>query len=328
MATVEDMAGYRPSTDVAWDPAYLDLGRRPAVLRFDELDPRGELPADALLSPVALTLPFPILTGAGVEAARPIVEELARFATGDARSRRLRGLTECSAFFAGMYADPGLLAFLSALAEAELRPHPMWNHRVQLNYPPEDLERAVDVWHYDAVAFDFVMLLTDPVPMRGGTTEYFAGTVAEGQRILDTASTLPEDRVVRIAYPAAGWGFLQQGHQVLHRVAPLEEPYPRVSLVASYSCSDPTWREPSSSSSLTLLRRADGVDTALRQWAAYTASRSAERLARFVDAAPWTGRPLADVRAELRDALEEARRAVDELADPDEGAFVTSVGDG
>src|SRR5262249_40555583 len=158
-----------------WDPRYLGLGPEPAVHTFAEF---GDVPAEVLLSPVAVTEPFRLLSDEGAEVALRIARELERLAATDVRSKRMRGCTYRSRFFDGMYRDPALLSYLGTLAEADLRPHPVGHHRVQLNFAPEELSKAVDVWHYDVVAFDFVMLLTDPRPMKGGNTEFFHGTVA------------------------------------------------------------------------------------------------------------------------------------------------------
>ena len=68
-----------------------------------------------------------------------------------------------------MYSDPRPIEFLSNLAQAELREHPIGHHQVQLNFAPEELSKDVDVWHHDVVAYDFVLLLTDPAQMKGGT---------------------------------------------------------------------------------------------------------------------------------------------------------------
>jgi hypothetical protein len=101
--------------------------------------------------------------------------------------------------------------------------------------------------------------------------------------ILDKQGAIPPGRIGAVGYPAAGWAFLQQGHQVLHRAARLEEPYPRVSLVASYYCADPRFREPTI---LPPLRKADGRDVALVEWAGYAAYRTIERLQAFLASGP------------------------------------------
>lgn len=320
MSAVKNWNDWRPSSDVPWNSDYLDLTTEPVVHEFGEF---GDVSEEVLLSPVAVTEPFAILTDEGAAIARVIADELEAIACADERSKRLRGCGDYSEFFAGMYGDTRLIEFLSDLARADLRPHPMWKHRVQLNFPPDELSRAIDPWHYDVVAFDFVMLLTDPTRMTGGNTEYFRGPVSEGQRLLKQAGTLPKERIVPVKYPAAGWGFLQQGHQVLHRVAPLEGSCRRISMVASYYCADPVFREPTS---LTVVRKIDGVDTALRQWASYAAYRTIAKLDHFLAQRPWPGRTVSEVRAGLSDAIAEAQAALQELDSSHEGEFLSTLG--
>lgn len=309
--------GYQVAeSDVPWDPRYLALGPEPAVHTFDEF---GHAPSEALLSPVAVTEPFRLLSEEGTEVALVIARELEQLAMTDVRSKRMRGCTYRSRFFDGMYGDPALLSYLSKLAQADLRPHPVQHHRVQLNFAPEQLSKAVDVWHYDVVAFDFVTLLTDPEPMKGGNTEFFHGTVAEGEALLRAGGELPAERITPVAYPGAGWAFLQQGHQVLHRVAPLAEPYPRISLVASYYCADPAFREPTI---LPVLRKVDGRETALVEWASYAAYRTKDKLESFLAAQPDFGLPLDELRDRLRACIAEAEQAVSEFDRADEGYFI------
>lgn len=302
--------------DVPWEPRYLQLGERPRSHDFSEL---GDVPDEILLSPVAVTEPFRILSDEGVQVAYEIAKELEQIAPSDERSKRMRGCTYRSRFFDGMYSDPRLLEYLCDVAQADLRPHPIRHHRVQLNFPPEDLSRAIDVWHYDVVSFDFVMLLSDPAGMQGGNTEYFFGTVAEGEAMLLSEGRLPAERIVPVTYPAAGWAFLQQGHQVLHRAAPLLAPWPRVSLVASYYCADASFREPTV---LPVLRKADGREVALVEWANYAAYRTIAKLERFLDEQPDFSLSMDEVRDRLRDCLTEAERAIGEFDSDEEGALV------
>jgi hypothetical protein len=310
-------AGYSLArADVAWEPRFLQLDTAPAVHEFAEF---GTVPDDVLLSPVAITDPFRLLSEEGARVAVEIARELESLAVADVRSKRMRGCTYRSRFFAGMYSDPALLSYLSDLAQADLRPHPIGHHRVQLNFVPEDLGRAVDVWHYDVVSFDIVMLLTEPSLMKGGNTEYFLGTVEEGEAILRQGGRLPAERIVQVAYPGAGWGFLQQGHQVLHRAAPLDEPYPRVSLVASYYCADSRFREPTI---LPPLRVADGRDVALLEWANYAAYRTVAKLQRFLEDQPDFGLEPAEVRDRLQACIAEAEVAIAEFDSLDEGHLI------
>src|SRR2546430_13768273 len=198
--------------DVAWDRRSLRLEPPAGVHTFAEFGHVDD--EEVLLSPVAVTEPFRVLSDEGVAVALEIARGLEEIAVGDARSKRMRGCTYRSRFFDGMYRDPELVSFLAELAQADLREHPVGYHRVQLNFAPEELTRDVDVWHYDVVAYDFVMILTDPAPMKGGNTEFFRGTIEEGMRILSERGELPSERIGKIEYPDPGWAFLQQGHRI------------------------------------------------------------------------------------------------------------------
>ena len=315
-------AGRRPAGvgiaegDVAWDPRYLQLESPSGVHTFAEF---GRVDEEVLLSPVAVTEPFRVLSDEGVAAALEIARGLEKIAVGDARSKRMRGCTYRSRFFDGMYRDPELVSFLASLAQADLREHPVGHHRVQLNFAPDEVTRDVDVWHYDVVAYDFVMLLTDPAAMKGGNTEFFRGTVDEGMAILAEQGTIPPERVGAVGYPGAGWAFLQQGHQVLHRAARLEEPCPRVSLVASYYCADPRFREPTI---LPPLRRVDGQDVALLEWASYAAYRTIERLQAFLASAPDFAAGPEETRRRLAACMVDVTAALEEFDSTDEGFIV------
>ena len=319
---VDTMAGKGPAGmeivagDVPWDCRYLQLERPAEVHTFAQF---GHVDEDVLLSPVAVTEPFRVLSDEGVAVALEISRDLEKIAVGDARSKRMRGCTYRSRFFDGMYRDPELVSFLAELAQAELREHPIGHHQVQLNFAPDEVGRDVDVWHYDVVAYDFVMLLTDPAAMKGGNTEFFQGTVEEGMGILAERGTIPPERIGAVRYPAAGWAFLQQGHQVLHRAARLEQAYPRVSLVASYYCADPRFREPTI---LPPLRRADGRDPALVEWAGYAAYRTVERLRAFLADEPDFAAGPEAARQRLAACLVEVTAALAEFDSADEGFIV------
>jgi hypothetical protein len=123
--------------DVAWDRRYLRLEPPAGVHTFAEF---GQADEDVLLSPVAVTEPFRILSDEGVAVALRVARELEKLAVGDARSKRMRGCTYRSRFFDGMYRDPDLLSFLATLAQANLREHPVGHHQVQLNFAPEETQ--------------------------------------------------------------------------------------------------------------------------------------------------------------------------------------------
>jgi len=299
--------------DVAWNSRYLELKAPAGVHTLEEL---GDKQSDLALSSVALTEPFRILSDEGVALAQAICQELEGEAKGDARSKRLRGCTYRSEFLAGMYADRELLGFLRELSMAPLRVHPIGHHRVQLNFAPEILTKDVDVWHNDVVAYDFVMMVTDPAGMVGGKTEYFLGSVEEGLALLAATKALPPERVRAVDYPGPGWAIFQQGHRVLHRAARLEQPHPRISLVASYYCADSEFREPTI---LPPLRKVDGREIALREWACYAATRTVARLEAFLEDQPDFAMPLDEILGRLRGCQSELAAAIAEFDSTDEG---------
>jgi hypothetical protein len=316
--------GYEPlRSDVPWHARYLELVPPERVWTLDELGPGAA--GDTALSPVAITSPFRLLSDEGVAVLQAVCGELEASASGHERiPKRTRGGVYRSDFLRGFYAEPEVVAFLRGLARAPLEPHPVSHHAIHVNFAPDDLSRHVDQWHRDAVSFDYVMMVNDPRPMKGGRFEYFLGSVEEGRAILERGESLPPERVASPDFPGPGWAVLQQGHRVLHRAARLEERYPRISLVASYWTAHPELDDPTD---LATLLRADGREIALVEWSRYAARVTARKLERFAETGTDWSRPLEEVRDELRAALAAAEDAV-EAFDRDDAGRTISFGDG
>jgi hypothetical protein len=310
--------GYeRVSCDVPWDEDYLELVPPEGVTLLEEWGPDAAGP-DAL-SPVAITSPFRFLTDEGVRILQEICEELKLSATGHERiAKRTRGGIYRSEFLAGMYAEPALVEFLGGLAQVPLVPHPISHHAIHINYAPDELERNVDQWHRDAVAFDYVLMVSDPRPMKGGRFEYFLGPVEEGRDLL-AGPGLPPERVAAPEFPGPGWAVFQQGHRVLHRAARLEERYGRTTIVGSYHAVHPEIADPTD---LATIHKADGREIALVEWARYSALVAARKLERF--AATKTDFSLS--HEELKEALRESVAGVTDALDAfdreDEGRLI------
>jgi hypothetical protein len=321
MATrVTGPPGYEPvRTDVPWESSYVELTPPERVYLLSELAPSAA--GETALSPVAITTPFRFLSDEAVEILQRICTELGETAGGDERiAKRARGGIYRSEFLRGMYSDPEILEFLRGVAQAPLEPHPVSHHAVHINYAPDDLEKNVDQWHHDVVSFDYVLMVNDPRPMKGGRFEYFLGSVEEGKELLLSGERLPPDRVVSPEWPGAGWAVLQQGHRVLHRAAKLEERYPRITLVASYYTPH---REIADPTDLPTLLRADGREIALVEWSRYKAIVAARKLERFAAEDTDFSLPLEDVRDALRACLADAEEAVAAFDSQDEGRLIS-----
>jgi hypothetical protein len=319
--TLTGPPGYgRLETDVPWDPSrHAEHVPPDRVVLLEEWGPEAAGPL--ALSPVAITSPFRLLSDEGVAAMQAICSELEQSAGSDHRiAKRSRGGIYRSEFLRGLYSDRSILEFLEGLARTRLEPHPVSHHSIHINYAPEDLSRNVDQWHRDAVAFDYVLMVTDPRPMKGGRFEYFLGPVEEGRAILEGEQPLPPERVATPEFPGPGWAVFQQGHRVLHRAARLEERYPRVTVVASYWAPHPDVDDPTD---LGTLLRADGREIALVEWSRYAARATARKLERFAETKTDWSLPLPELRDELRRTVALVDEAIEAFDREEEGRLIS-----
>lgn len=197
-------------------------------------------------SPVALTSAFRIFSDEGVAVMSDLTARMksnrnVATATGENRlGSYIRGAGYRSRFIRDFCDCPQWLEFISDLAGVPLGRHSVPAVACGINYAPEDVTRAIDTWHVDSVSFDAVVLLTDPDTFRGGEFQYFEGSKSEGERLLGVAgesgtqAQLPAERVKTMNFPAAGYGFLQQGNKVFHRACRLLAPAERVTLLPSF----------------------------------------------------------------------------------------------
>ncbi len=152
----------------------------------------------------------------------------------------VRGAGYRSKFIKDFCESPELAEHLSSLAGVRLERHSVPAVACGVNYAPEDIRRAIDSWHTDSVAFDIVMLMSDPMQFEGGEFQYFAGTKMEGQDILGISgeeginAELPEDRIVTVPFPKAGYGFMQQGNMIFHRARRLKRKAERITMIPSF----------------------------------------------------------------------------------------------
>jgi len=307
-------------SDVAWDPArHLALEPPERVTLLEEWG--ADAAGPTALSPVAITSPFRLLSDEGVAALQSICAELEQYTTADARTaKQVRGSIYRSEFMRGMYQDESVLAFLRGLAQAPLEPHPVSHHAIHINYAPDELARNVDQWHRDVISFDYVLMVCDPRPMRGGRFEYFLGPVEEGAALLASGEGLPPGRVASPDFPGPGWAVLQQGHRVLHRAARLEERYPRITIVGSYWTVLPDRDDPTD---LETILEVDGPEIAFVEWSRFQARVAAHRLEHFAATKTDFGRPLDELQRELRGIAARLEEAADAFDHPPEGRLIS-----
>lgn len=160
-----------------------------------------------------------------------------------------RGAGYRSKFIKDFCDSPELAEHLSSIANVPLARHSVPAVACGINYAPDDISKAIDTWHVDSVSFDIVMMLSDPATFSGGEFQIFDGTLHEGQQLLDINGEegvggledigapdrkLPEERILTVPFPAAGYGFLQQGNMIFHRACRLLEKAKRMTMIPSF----------------------------------------------------------------------------------------------
>ncbi|MEP3889485.1 MAG: hypothetical protein ABJN69_03400 [Hellea sp.] len=152
----------------------------------------------------------------------------------------VRGAGYRSQFIKDFCDSPELAEHLSSMAKVPLARHSVPAVACGVNYAPKDIRKAVDSWHVDSVAFDIVMMITDPTLLDGGEFQFFHGTKMEGQRLLGIEgeegidTELPLERVITVPFPAAGYGFMQQGNMIFHRACRLNKKAERITMIPSF----------------------------------------------------------------------------------------------
>ncbi len=152
----------------------------------------------------------------------------------------IRGAGYRSKFIKAFCDSPELAEHLSEMAQVKLARHSVPAVACGVNYAPKDLSKAVDTWHTDSVAFDIVIMLSDPKQIMGGEFQYFDGTKMDGQELLGiegeegTDTKLPDERVVTIPFPAGGYGFMQQGNMIFHRARRLIRKAERMTMIPAF----------------------------------------------------------------------------------------------
>ena len=236
----------RLQNEPAFDAArHLALEKPACALSLEDLGYGGDV-IGKCPSPLAVTAPFRIFSAEGLAVVRELAARMKsnrNEASGTGKNRLgsyIRGAGYRSQFVRDFCECRELLDFLSEITGAPLARHTVPAVACGINYAPEDITKAVDTWHVDSVSFDAVILLSDPKSFRGGQFQYFRGTKAEGESLLGgggeagSKAELPPERVIGVDFPAAGFGFVQQGNMVFHRACRLLEKAERMTLLPSF----------------------------------------------------------------------------------------------
>lgn len=238
-----------------FDPAkHLDLGTPETVTSLQELG-YSETDVTTCPSDFGVSSAFKILSDEGLAIMTEICEKMydnrnVSIGTGVNRlGSYVRGAGYRSQFIKDFCDSSELAAHMSEICGVSLARHSVPAVACGVNYAPKDIRKAIDSWHTDSVAFDIVMMMSDPATFEGGEFQYFHGTKMEGRAMLGIEgeegidTELPPDRVITVPFPAAGYGFLQQGNMIFHRACRLKKPAQRMTMIPSFVVTPATVHE-------------------------------------------------------------------------------------
>ncbi len=291
-----------------FDPSvHLQL-EQPDLIRL--LDEFGYTDAEiaATATPVVVTSAFRVLSDEGAAVMLDVARRLEASATSNPRiERTVRSACHRSKWFRDLCISPEVTEHLCGIFGVDIAPHPITSQLGHLNYAPSVLGNAVDKWHHDTLALDYVMMVANPANLDGGDFEYFVGTKSEVAELATRGERPPAGRCVSVEWPGVGHAVAWHGNMVVHRGGPLNVAAERITMVNGYISTD-VFRDGQT-------RHADlfHVDDPMilsAEWARYAAWRAQQRLARLVDDLPAAidrddaARLLATAIADVTDTIE------------------------
>jgi len=304
--------GYSPLSDeVLFDPErHLQLELPAQTASLQELG-YAQAEIDRKATPFAVSTPFRLLSDEGTEIMLDTARRLRQFASnaGDRVACMTRGGCYRSRWLRDLCTSQQVTNHLSTIYGIELAPHAMPSQLGHINYDPPDISKAIDKWHHDTLALDYVMMVTDPNQIEGGGFEYFLGTRDEAAALAAEGKTPPPERVVIPEFPAAGYVIALHGDMVVHRAAPLAAPAERITMVNGYTSMDTSLDEQARNADLLAV---DDPVCVWTEWAKFAAWRSQQQLAALQADLEFTS-DRDRVIEQLESAIADVQRAIDEM---------------
>lgn len=230
---------------------------------------------------VAATSAFRVLSDDGAAVMLDLARRLESFAQANPRiERSVRSGCHRSGWLRDLCVSPEVTEHLCSMYGVDVAPHPITSQLGHLNFAPSAVGDAVDKWHHDTLALDYVMMVADPKMLDGGDFEYFVGTKAEVAAFADRGERPPADRCVSVEWPGPGFAVALHGNMVVHRGGPLRHAGERISMVNGYIATDV--RVDDQTRNVDLFHVDEPV-TLAREWARYAAWRSRRRLDLLID---------------------------------------------
>ena len=309
---------------VKFDPArHLQLEPPESVLRLDDLG-YGPDQIKNCSTDFAVSSAVRLLSDEGVVIMLDVARSLRKYAVNCERIENMvRGGTYQSEFLRDFCMSREVTEFLSEIFGTPVAPHTMPLHLGHLNFAPDDLDRAVDKWHYDTLGLDYVLMLSNPTEIQGGDFQYFLGTRDEAQEFSDKGMPIPEDRAVSPDFPGAGYAIVLHGNMVVHRATRLTQRAERITLVNGYVPLNSQVEDVCRFSDLTLV---DPHHVLFAEWARHKAWLSVGKLHQLIETIPYTD-DRQTITQYLKRAIEDIETAIADINEDNENASMIHYGD-
>lgn len=294
-----------------FDPSiHLELEQPSEIVLLSDLG-YDDAEIERTATPVALSSPFRVLSAEGVEVLLHVARLLRPYArrSGGRIERAVRGGSYRSRWLRDLCTSPAVTEHLSEIYGVDVAPHAMPLQLGHMNYDPSNIDTAIDKWHVDTLALDYVMMVTDPALVDGGRFEYFNGTKHEAEELKMQGRTPPSDRTVQPAFPGPGYAVAMHGNMVVHRAGPMFSPGERITMVNGYVSLDTSIDAQSRSADLITH---DEPHVLFPEWARMAAWRSGDRLEALVAKLGFTPDTDAVIGA-LEFAIEDVQQAIDAM---------------
>lgn len=263
-------------------------------------------------TPVAVTSAFRVLSDEGAVVLLDVARRLETFAKANPRiERSVRSGCHRSKWFRDLCTSPAVTEHFGAIYGMDIAPHPITSQLGHLNYAPSELGAAVDKWHHDTLALDYVMMVADPALLDGGDFEYFVGTKAEVAALAERGERPVADRCVSVEWPGLGCAVALHGNMVVHRGGPLSVAAERITMVNGYISTDVTRDDQTRHQDLF---HVDDPQTLSAEWARYAAWRAQQRLGRLINDLP-IGLDPSDAAERLASAVADVTHTVEGLTE-------------
>jgi hypothetical protein len=150
----------------------------------------------------------------------------------------------------------------------------------------DDLKGLVSAWHYDSYPWVCVLMLSDPVGMKGGETALRTGYGA----------------VVKVPMPGMGYAVMMQGGSINHAALRSLGKGERITFVTSFRPRDPVLRD---ISTLRTVKPISDIDVLFKQWVTYRMDVLSKRAALMKKELEVSGRTIEEIKKITGDWVEE-----------------------